>query len=88
MLILTPNPIKSARREMKITADELAERLNRITGGTITKVEISRWENSKHKPNQDTIFVIAKVLNKNPIQFFEAVQNHFIAWREIFKKEA
>ena len=87
MIILSLNPIKTARSHLKMTADEVAEKLNKITGGNVTKVEISKWENSKHKPNQSTIFALAKVLNVNPIKFYQDVDNHFRNWRKYLQKE-
>lgn len=85
MYILTPNPIRSARNALHLTADEVCARINKILGSNKTKVDVSRWESSKHKPNQVTIFALAQVFGKNPITFYKAVQDHFTAWNEIFK---
>lgn len=87
MIVLTSNPIKAGRRELNLTADELCVRLNQILGSNKTKVDVSCWESSKHKPNQETIFALAKVFNKNPVTFYKAVQDHFQAWNQYFKKE-
>ena len=87
MRVLTPNPIKTARKRLKMTGEQLATEMNKLTGGNLTKSEISNWENTKHKPNQNTIFMLAKVLNQNPVKFYQEVTNHFIAWKDVFKKE-
>ena len=86
MIILTSNPIKSARKSLSMTADEVAQQLNKLTGGKVTKVEISKWETSRHKPNQDTVFALAKILKVNPIKFYQDVESHFTNWRKAFNK--
>lgn len=86
MIILSLNPIQTARKQVKMTADEVAEQLNKLIGGNVTKVEISKWENSKHKPNQSTVFALAKIFKVNPIKFYQDVDNHFRNWRKYLKK--
>ncbi len=87
MIYLSSNPIQDARKRTKMTATELAEELNKLTGGNVTKVEISKWENFRHKPNPSTIFALAKILNVNPIQFYNDIDTRFRNWRKLFKKE-
>ena len=84
--ILTSNPIKSARIRMNLTGDQLAEEMNKITGSHLTKAEISRWESSKHKPNKDTIFLLARVLNQDPYKFYRSVVDHYDSWRPLFRE--
>lgn len=85
MRYLSPNPIRTARKRINMTGEQLAEELNKMTGRHLTKAEISRWESSKHKPNQTTIFQLAKILKQNPIQFYNEVINHYAGWRTVFK---
>lgn len=86
MIILTSNPIKSARKSLNMTADKVADELNKLTGGNVTKVEICKWETSKHKPNQNTIFALSKIFNVNPVKFYQDVELHFANWRKAFNK--
>lgn len=54
--------IRYARLDLKISQEDLASRINRITGGNITKSLVSRWERDAVKnPTNENILALAAV---------------------------
>ncbi len=83
MHIIPIDPIKTNRKDLKLTQEQLANKINNLIASNLTKVEISKWESGIHKPCNDYIFAMAKIFDKNPIQFYGKVQEYHNAWKSI-----
>ncbi len=69
--------IKSARKKLGITQEELAEKIN------VTRQAVSNWENGKTEPDLDTISSIAEVLG---IDSYELINNSPARKTDEYKK--
>ena len=58
------SPIKHIRLDWDLTQSDLAEGLQPLCRGKLTKRQITRWENGKNKPNFDIIVKLAEMSNK------------------------
>lgn len=86
MIILTTNPIKNSRLTKRLEQSEVAKELSKLLKKEIRQKDVSRWELTKTKPNKDTILAMSLVFNKDPIKFYNDVQQHFETWRELENK--
>lgn len=71
------NPIKTARKNLKMTQKEFAEELNEFLDKNLTAKDICRWETAEHKPNRETLLGIAKISNQDPAKFINDTTTHF-----------
>ena len=55
--LLKTHPIKKQRKKLKLTQEELAEKIG------VTQKDISRWENYMHKPSQENLQKLAEALD-------------------------
>lgn len=62
--------IKIARKEKKMTQEELAIELTK-NGKRYTNTAISNWENGLYEPDIDTLALICKILKKDANYFLD-----------------
>ena len=86
MKILTPNPIKHHRLEKNLEQKQVAKELSKMLHKDIRQEHISRWENTKSKPNKQTILAMSVVFKIDAVKFYNSIQTHFDIWRELFEK--
>lgn len=84
--IFIQNPIKTARKNLKMTQKEFAEELNEFLDKNLTAKDICRWEKCEHKPNQEILITIAKISNQDPAKFINAVTTHFEQMQNLIKR--
>lgn len=84
--IFSQNPIKSVRKNLKLTQQEFAEELNKYLDKNLNGKDICRWEKCEHKPNQEILIAIAKISNQDPAKFLSQVNSHFDQMNELIKR--
>lgn len=80
------NPIKTARKNLKMTQKQFAEELNEFLDKNLTAKDICRWETAEHKPNREILLGIAKISNQDPAKFINAVTTHFEQMQNLIKR--
>lgn len=80
------NPIKTARKTLKLTQKDFAEKLNEYLGKNLTAKDICRWETSEHKPNRDTLLAIAQISNQDPAKLINNVTTHYNQIQDLIKR--
>lgn len=80
------NPIKTARKNLKMTQKQFAEELNEFLDKNLTAKDICRWEKAEHKPSNEILIAIAKISNQDPAKFLGQVNSHFDQMNELIKR--
>lgn len=80
---ISANPIKWARIDLKKTQIEVAKELSDIFNKNFQQRDISRWEQSKHKPGRDIIKALSKILKQDYLSFSDKVDAHFEGERHL-----
>lgn len=80
------NPIKTARKNLKMTQNEFAEALNEFLNKNLTAKDICRWEKCEHKPNQEILIAIAKISNQDPAKFINDTTTHYNQIQDLIKR--
>lgn len=75
------SPIKQIRIEWGLTQSDLAEGLQYLCRGKLTKRQITRWENGRNKPNFDIIVKLAEMANKQPFELEKELES-FIEFKK------
>ena len=80
------NPIKTARKNLKMTQKQFAEEINEFLDKNLTAKDICRWEKAEHKPSNEILIAIAKISNQDPAKFLGQVNSHFDQMNELIKR--
>lgn len=80
------NPIKTARKNLKMTQKQFSEELNEFLDKNLTAKDICRWEKAEHKPSNEILIAIAKISNQDPAKFLGQVNSHFDQMNELIKR--
>ena len=80
------NPIKTARKNLKMTQKQFAEEINEFLDKNLTAKDICRWEKAEHKPSNEILIAIAQISNQDPAKLINNVTTHYNQIQDLIKR--